>query len=88
MFNCQTCCSHGCVWAKVTKYVLIVGGLNWLLVGIGMLMGNDGYNVVKMIFGSMPVVEAIVYVIVGLAAISKLFCCKCSKCAIPPSTQV
>ena len=59
--------------------MLIVGGLNWGLVGIGMLMGND-LNVVHMILGSWPIVEGIVYVLVGLAALLKIFGCRCKKC--------
>lgn len=57
----------------------MVGGLNWGLVGVGMLMGND-LNVVHMILGSWPVVEGIVYVLVGLAAVMKIFGCRCKKC--------
>jgi uncharacterized membrane protein YuzA (DUF378 family) len=64
---------------KIGKILLVVGGLNWGLVGVGMLMGND-FNVVHMIFGSMPTLEAVVYVLVGLAAIMGIFGCRCKKC--------
>lgn len=46
----------------------IVGGLNWGLVGLGMLMGSD-WNLVNMLLGAWPMVEAIVYVLVGLSAV-------------------
>jgi hypothetical protein len=47
--------------------LLVVGGLNWLLIGLG------GWNVVMMIFGSMGVwVERIIYILVGLAAVWEL----------------
>lgn len=70
---------HGCTSARIGKVLLIIGGLNWGLVGVGMLMGSD-LNVVKMLLGAWPMVEAIVYVLVGLAAVMKIFGCRCSKC--------
>lgn len=48
--------------------LLVVGGLNWGLVGLGGFMGGD-WNVVHMILGSWPVVEWAVYVLVGLSAV-------------------
>lgn len=76
---CNGKCCGGCVCSKVGKILLIVGGLNWGLVGIGMLMTQD-WNVVKMIFGSIPILEAIIYVLVGVAAVMKIFGCRCKKC--------
>ena len=75
----KKCCGHGCCLRKIRKILLLVGGLNWGLVGVGMLMGSD-LNVVHMLLGSWPTVEAIVYVLVGLAALMKLIGCKCKKC--------
>ncbi len=75
---CNAKCG-GCAPAMIGKVLLIVGGLNWGLVGVGMLTGSD-WNVVHMILGSWPKVEAIVYVLVGLAALMKIFGCKCKKC--------
>ena len=57
----------------------MVGGINWGLVGLGMLLGND-LNVVHMILGSMSTLEAVVYLLVGIAAVMKIFGCKCAKC--------
>ena len=65
--------------AKVAKVLLIVGGLNWGLVGVGMLTSHN-WNLVNMIFGSMPTLEAVVYVLVGVSAVVKLFGCRCAKC--------
>jgi len=36
--------------------------------------------VVNLLLGSWPVVEGIVYVLVGIAAIVKIFGCRCKKC--------
>ena len=44
-----------------------------------MLMGND-LNVVHMALGAWPMVEAIVYVLVGLSAVMKIFGCRCKTC--------
>lgn len=63
----------------IVKILLIVGGLNWGLVGAGMLMGSS-WNLVNMLLSSWPTVEAIVYVLVGIAAIVKIFGCRCKKC--------
>jgi uncharacterized membrane protein YuzA (DUF378 family) len=71
---------HGCTTSLIIKILVIVGGINWGLVGLGMLLGNSGWNVVNMALGSMPKLEAIVYVIVGIAAVMKIFGCKCKKC--------
>lgn len=78
----KNCCKKGgCTMAMIAKVLVIVGGVNWGLVGLGMLLGNlGGWNLVSMIFGSMPVVEAVVYVLVGVAAVMAIFDCKCSKC--------
>ena len=51
--------------------LLIVGGLNWLLVGLGGFMGSD-WNIVAMILGSVPALEWLVYVLVGLSAVYEL----------------
>lgn len=77
----SSCNCHwgGCATSKTVKVLLIVGGLNWGLVGLGMLLSKD-LNVVYMLLGSMPTLEAIVYVLVGVAAVMKLFHCRCRKC--------
>ncbi|MES3031898.1 MAG: DUF378 domain-containing protein [Patescibacteria group bacterium] len=81
---CDANCGGGkCTIAKIGKILLIIGGINWGLVGVGMLLGNslDAWNVVNKLLGSWPVVEAIVYVLVGVAAIIKIFGCRCKTCA-------
>ncbi|KKP86020.1 hypothetical protein A3B84_01590 [Candidatus Nomurabacteria bacterium RIFCSPHIGHO2_02_FULL_35_13] len=82
---CKGCCSvGGCTVHWITKVLVIIGGVNWGLVGLGMLLGSvSNWNVVNIVLGSVPVVEGIVYVLVGLAAVMKIFGCKCSKCVCP-----
>jgi uncharacterized membrane protein YuzA (DUF378 family) len=78
-YMCKGKCMGGCVGYKIGKILLIIGGLNWGLVGLGMLLGKD-LNVVNMILGSWPTVEGVVYVLVGLSAVMKIFGCCCHKC--------
>jgi uncharacterized membrane protein YuzA (DUF378 family) len=52
----------------VSFILLIIGGLNWGLAGIGMFAGSN-WNVVNLVVGSWPSLEALVYVLVGLAAV-------------------
>ena len=62
--------------------LLVVGGLNWGLVGLGMLLGSN-LNVVNLLLGNWPTVEAVVYILVGLAALKKLIgmvMCHGGKC--------
>jgi len=50
--------------------LLIIGGLNWGLVGLSWLVGSGAnWNVVHAILGSSIQLEAIVYVLVGAAAV-------------------
>ncbi len=81
--GCYSCSSQSCTLSLIAKVLLIIGGINWGLVGAGMLAGADwnAWNVVSLILGSVPVAEAVVYVIVGVAAIVSIFGCKCKKCA-------
>ena len=49
----------------VAFILLIVGGLNWGLTALG-------YNLVNMILGSWPMVEKLVYILVGLSAVLEI----------------
>lgn len=51
--------------------LLLIGGLNWGLYGLGMLIEKN-LNVVNLLLGTWPTIEAIVYLLVGLAAIKVL----------------
>jgi uncharacterized membrane protein YuzA (DUF378 family) len=66
----------------VAFLLTIIGAVNWGLVGIGMLAGMN-LNVVNLLLGSWPTVEAVVYVLVGLSAVWILIGHKkdCRMCA-------
>lgn len=70
----------GCTMSMVGKVLVIVGAVNWGLVGLGMLFGGGNWNVVNMLLGSWSSVEAVVYVLVGVAGVMMIFGCKCKKC--------
>lgn len=50
-------------WDWTAIILVIVGGLNWGLVGA------IDFNLVEAIFKSWPIVENIIYILVGLSAI-------------------
>lgn len=65
----------------VSWILIIVGALNWGLVGLGGFLGGS-WNVVNMILGSWPQVESLVYVLVGAAAVYEVVSHKnnCRQC--------
>lgn len=66
-------------WLHPAAFLLVVvGAINWGLVGL------LGFNLVNMIFSSMPGVENIVYILVGVAGVYSIFdhkqnCMLCNK---------
>lgn len=50
-------------------WLVVVGAVNWGLVGLGMLLGNSNWNLVEMVLGGMPSLVNIVYVLVGLSGV-------------------
>lgn len=60
----------------VTFLLLVVGGLNWLLIGVA------DFNLVTTIFGEGNITKA-VYILVGLSAVVELLTHKkhCSMCS-------
>ena len=51
----------------IALILLIVGGLNWGLIGL------FSFDLVDLIFGSIPLLQNIVYVLVGLAALYTIY---------------
>jgi uncharacterized membrane protein YuzA (DUF378 family) len=72
-------CRCKCASSKIAWVLVVVGGLNWGLVGLGMLMNFD-LNVVGILLGSWPMVLAIVYLLVGVATLVTICGCPCKKC--------
>ncbi len=51
----------------IALVLVIVGGLNWGLVGA------FGFNLVNALLGSVPTVENLVYILVGLSAVYTIY---------------
>jgi hypothetical protein len=69
--------------------LLVIGGLNWGLIGLGQWFGGSDWNIVNLIFGSISWLEALIYVLVGLSALYLIFthkksCKNCDKGAAAP----
>jgi len=56
----------------VARVLLLIGGLNLGLVGVGQLVNND-LDVIGMVLGGMPTVQAVVLVLIGLSALYAIF---------------
>ena len=63
-----------CGLHKVSIVLLVIGGLNWGLVGL------FNFDLVEAILGGVPLLMRLVYVLVGLSALALLACKKCKKC--------
>lgn len=51
---------------RITMILIIIGGLNWGLVGF------FNFDLVKTIFGDMTIISRIIYALVGLSAVYAL----------------
>lgn len=53
---------------KVAYILMVIGAINWGLVGL------LDMNLVTLIFGSIPILVKIIYILVGLSGVYALFC--------------
>ena len=68
-------CKGMCPVHKAAWVLVIVGALNWLLVGVFQ------WDLVAAIFGGMgSVLARIVYILVGLSGVAMLGMCGCKMC--------
>lgn len=60
----------------ITFVLLVIGGLNWLLVGF------FGWEIGKLFGGQMALISRIIYILVGLSAINEIIIHKgiCKMC--------
>jgi uncharacterized membrane protein YuzA (DUF378 family) len=59
----------------ISAIILWIGGINWGLIGVA------NFNLIGFIFGEMPVLMRIIYILFGLAALHQIYHCKnCKKC--------
>lgn len=69
-FNDRGVRLSGLDWLALT--LVIIGALNWGLIGIGMFV-DANWNLVDILLGWAPTIEALVYLLVGLAALYVLY---------------
>ena len=70
--------------AIISCLLITIGALNWGLVGLGGFI-NTNLNLVNLLVGTWPMVEWIVYLLVGVAAVVHAIfcfkgCCGSGKC--------
>lgn len=72
----------------VAWVLVMIGGINWLLIGIGGFIGAD-WNVVHLILGNWPTIEWLVYILVGLSAVYEIVKHKsmCKECSAPKASM-
>ena len=72
----------------VAWILVMIGGINWLLIGVGGFAGAN-WNLVHMLLGSWPAVESIVYIVVGLSAVYEIVKHKgnCRECSTGATTM-
>lgn len=66
------------VWI-IAVALVIIGAINWGLVGLGSFMETN-LNLVNLIVGKWPMVESIVYLLVGVCGIWAAIMCMQKKC--------
>lgn len=69
MLHKGMCVAHKAAWVLV-----VIGAINWGLIGF------FDWNLVNAVVGSMPFIESLVYMLVGLSALLMLGCMKCKAC--------
>ena len=82
MIDMKSCCGEGkgcCPVHTICWILVLIGSINWGLVGIGGFM-KANWNVVNLLLGSWPQVEWVVYILVGLSAVAMLFKGSCKQC--------
>ena len=52
---------------KLAWWLLVIGGLNWLLVGVA------GWDIGQLFGGTSATVSRVIYILVGLSAVYQLF---------------
>lgn len=72
--NRLTMMGHLCGVHKLGWALVIIGALNWGLVGL------FDFNLVNTLLGQWEIVERIVYVLVGLSAVATLAMGSCKAC--------
>jgi uncharacterized protein len=60
--------------------LVVIGAANWGLVGLGYFFGTN-LNIVNLLLGKWPILENLVYLLVGIAGAVKCWACSNEKCS-------
>lgn len=69
----------------IAVLLTVIGAINWGLIGIG-YFAETNLNLVNLLLGTWPVVEAVVYILVGVCGLLVGYahvakkCTMCEKC--------
>lgn len=69
----------GCTPSTIGYYLVILGAINWGLVGLSDFTAMN-LNVVSLLVGGMPALESLIYIIIGIAGVVTCYGCRCSTC--------
>ncbi len=58
---------------KISFLLMLIGAINWGLIGL------FNFNLVNSIFGFVPIIERLIYILVGLAALNSILFIKKSN---------
>lgn len=72
-------CSKGCSVHMIAWWLMFIGAINWGLVGLGGLLGGN-WNVINLLIGRWPMVESVVYLLVGVSAVMMFMKDGCKMC--------
>lgn len=61
--------------------LVVVGAVNWGLTGLGNLISTN-LNLVNLLFGQWPVVESVVYLLVGISGLLLIGLLVSKKCPV------
>ena len=80
--------SKDCAIAVISRVLVAMGGINWGLIGMAALLDNDAnVNLVNLTVGQWPIIEAVVYLTIGLAGVIVLCGCCCTLCSYQGSCK-
>jgi len=57
----------------IAMVLIILGAINWGLIGVGAYMGGQNWNLVEILFKQWPEVINLAYVVIGVAGIWALY---------------
>lgn len=74
-------CKHLGIWGTIAYVLVLVGALNWGLVGLGLIL-NKNLDLVMLTAGRISYGAEVVYLLVGISAVVVLLGANCKKCKV------